>query len=82
MPERDQLRFGTEGGTSRAYRVTLACGHSFRARTSPWREDARYACPSSQGCGYRLAWVSWSCGDVVRVNPRAAPDLPPGPPSL
>lgn len=81
MPERDQLRFGTEGGTSRAYRITLACGHSFRARTSPWREDARFSCPAGQGCGYRLAWVSWTCGEVHRANPGVMPDLPSDRPS-
>jgi hypothetical protein len=78
MPDRD-WRFGNEGGSSPAYRITLACGHTIRTRNSPWRLDTRYSCPAGQGCGYRLAWASWTCGDVSSTNPTAAVNPPPGP---
>lgn len=75
--QRDNFRFGTEGGTSRAYRITLACGHTIRTRTQPWRPDTRYSCPAQQGCGYRLTWTTWTCGPVSSTNPGTAPkDIP------
>ncbi len=64
------------------YRITLTCGHSIPTREKPWNASTHYACREGQGCGYRLAWVSWREGDHVGLNPGAAAvvDPPPGPP--
>jgi hypothetical protein len=78
MPDHD-WRFGTEGGTSPTVRITLDCGHTFRARTQPWSRRSRYACPAGQGCGYQRRWAAWTCGDAHSENPDVAPDPPPSP---
>lgn len=68
-----------EGGPHRRYRIRLACGHTVLARSSPWHRNARYACTAGAGCGYRVVWVAWTCGDVHSENPDVAPDPPPSP---
>ena len=50
------------------YRITLSCGHAIPARNQPWRADTKYGCTANQGCGYSLAWVSWTDGRTTWQN--------------
>jgi hypothetical protein len=72
------LRFA-DGSNLAAYRITLACGHTIRTRSSPWHRNARYACTAGAGCGCRVVWVAWACGEAHSENPDVAPDPPPNP---
>jgi hypothetical protein len=53
------------------YRITLTCGHSFKASDQPFRHNTTYACKYTPSCGYSLPWTACVTLDsgFERLNP-------------
>jgi hypothetical protein len=54
--------------------VRLECGCAVQVRAIPVGPRVRYACPSNQGHGYRVRWVSWREGTREGRNPETSSD--------
>lgn len=42
--------------------IGLTCGCMVNARNRPMNPKAKYPCPSNQGHGYNVGWVTWHDG--------------------
>lgn len=54
--------------TRTQFKIKLSCGHHIRTISDPMRKNALYPCRAGQGCGYRLAWVSYEDTETGRIT--------------